>query len=88
MRRISEEYFALFRRAAEDPEGILVPFDTPQDSANLRSYLYHFRSQIRKSQPDFLDGRYDQLKFTVEPKGLRISIPPAPGGEAIRRAVR
>lgn len=88
MRRISDEYYTLFRRALEEPEGVLIQTAAKKESVNMRSYLYHFRSQLRESQPNFLKGEYEQLVFTIEPKGLRIHKKGAPGEDVIRKSLK
>ena len=81
-------YEELFIKAMLEPAGVLVPTSDRTESLNLRSYLYHYRRFLRETNPGFLDGKFETLKFHVEPAGLRVKLPSAPGAFKIKEALR
>lgn len=85
MRRHSPEYKELFQKALER-SSVTVPLATPTEARNLRSYLYHYRSWLKETDPEFYD-QVQGLKFYVHPRALEIAIPSAPGAEEIQRAL-
>lgn len=84
-RRFSEEYYRLFYKARED-HGAFVRLDSAQEARNLRSYLYHFRRELRESNHDLADFA-GELKFIIHPDGLELQPPTAPGADAIRQSL-
>ena len=83
----SSLYLQLFELALEKPEGILVPRSSPQAARNLRTYLYHFRRELRQTSSDHYNPNFHKLKMFVEPSGLRVKMPSAPGESDILRAL-
>lgn len=84
-RRYDDSYFRLFYEV-RDKGFAFVTLTSAQEARNLRSYLYHFRRTLKEENHELAEFAAE-IKFRIHPDGLELTLPRAPGSDAILQSL-